>query len=329
MAEVKVGVIGVGALGRHHARLYQECRNARLIGVYDVNAEQGKKIAAEFSTKYFNDIDSLAAEVDALSVATPTDLHYEVVKGLLAQGKHILVEKPITTTVEEANDLVRMAKEQSVSLMVGHVERFNPVMDYLEGKLDDPMFIEAHRLAPYPPPRPGMRPRGTEVGVTLDLMIHDIDVILHLVNSEVDSVDAVGIPILSPTEDIANARIKFKNGCVANLTASRVSPEVMRKIRVFQNNSYLSLDYQEKKGEVYSLSGMMINREDVPIDDHNALLKELEDFVDSVGHCLETGDVRAPRVSGECGARALEIAVEITRQITELQARKAAEKLQV
>ena len=326
MSEVKVGVIGVGVLGRHHARLYKECRNAQLIGVYDISEEQGSKIAEEFSTTYFNDINSLAEQVDALSVATPTDLHYEVVKDLLLQGKHILVEKPITTTVEEANELVKIAKEQNVALMVGHVERFNPVMDYLENKLDDPMFIEAHRLAPYPPPRPGMRPRGTEVGVTLDLMIHDIDVILHLVNSEVESVDAVGIPILSPTEDIANARIKFANGCVANVTASRVSPEVMRKIRVFQNNSYLSLDYQEKKGEIYSLAGMMINREDVPIDDHNALLKELEDFVDSVSHCLATGEVRPPRVSGEHGARALEIAVEITRQIQELQARKAAEK---
>lgn len=324
MAEVKVGVIGVGVLGRHHARLYKECGNARLIGVYDVNAEQGGKIAEEFSTTYFSDLDELADQVDALSVATPTDLHYDVVKNLLQKKKHVLVEKPITTTVEEANELVQIAKDNNLALMVGHVERFNPVMDFMEKKLDHPMFIEAHRLAPYPPARPGMRPRGTEVGVTLDLMIHDIDVILHLVNSDVESVDAVGIPILSPTEDIVNARIKFKNGCVANLTASRVSPEVMRKIRVFQNDSYLSLDYQEKKGEVYSLSGMGINRENVPIDDHNALLKELEDFVDSVSHNIETGEVRAPRVSGECGARALEIAVEVTRQVNELIARKKA-----
>ncbi len=322
MTEVKVGVIGVGALGRHHARLYKECKQAKLIGVYDVNLEQGNKIAEEFTTKYFASIDELANEVDALSVATPTDLHYKVVKDLLLKGKHVLVEKPITTTVEEANELVRIAKEKNVALMVGHVERFNPVMNFLEKKLDNPMFIEAHRLAPYPPPRPGMRPRGTEVGVTLDLMIHDIDVILHLVNSEVESVDAVGIPILSPTEDIVNARIKFKNGCVANLTASRVSPEVMRKIRVFQNNSYLSLDYQEKKGVVYTLSGMAISRENVPIEDHNALLKELEDFVDSVAHCLSTGTVRPPRVSGECGARALEIAVEVTRQVNKLIALK-------
>ncbi|NQZ58653.1 MAG: hypothetical protein HRT88_14450, partial [Lentisphaeraceae bacterium] len=179
--------------------------------------------------------------------------------------------------------------------------------------------------APYPPVRPGLRPRGTEVGVVLDLMIHDIDVIMHLVNSDVETVDATGNPILSHTEDIANARIKFKNGCVANITASRVSPEVMRKIRVFQNNSYLSLDYQEKQGEIYALEGMAINRENVPIDDHNALLKELEDFVASVSHCLDTGDVRAPRVSGEHGARALEIAVEITQQIQVAIARKKAE----
>ena len=283
------------------------------------------KIAEEFSTTYYDDIDKLADSVDALSVATPTDLHFDVVKSLLNKGKHVLVEKPITTTVEEANELVELAKEKNVALMVGHVERFNPVMDYLEEKLDDPMFIEAHRLAPYPPVRPGLRPRGTEVGVVLDLMIHDIDVILHLVNSEVESVDATGIPILSPTEDIANARIKFQNGCVANITASRVSPEVMRKIRVFQNNSYLSLDYQEKKGEIYALEGMAINRENVPIDDHNALLKELEDFVSSVSHCLDTGEVRAPRVSGEHGARALEIAVEITKQIQAVIARKKAE----
>ena len=325
MPEVKVGVIGVGVLGRHHARLYKECSNARLVGVYDVNPEQGNKIAEEFTTTYFSDINELAEQVDALSVATPTDLHYDVVKDLLQKGKHVLVEKPITTTVEEANELVQIAKDNNLALMVGHVERFNPVMDFMEEKLDHPMFIEAHRLAPYPPPRPGMRPRGTEVGVTLDLMIHDIDVILHLVDSEVESVDAVGIPILSPTEDIVNARIKFKNGCVANLTASRVSPEVMRKIRVFQTDTYLSLDYQEKKGEIYSLSGMGINRENVPIDDHNALLKELEDFVDSVNESIDTGIVRPPRVSGECGAKALEIAVEVTRQVNELIARKKAE----
>lgn len=322
MAAVKVGVIGVGALGTHHARLYKECANTDLLGVYDINPEQAATIAERFDTRPFDEIMTLADQVDALSVAVPTDKHFEVVTDLLNAGKHVLVEKPIASSVVQGRQLVNLAAEKQLVLQVGHVERFNPVITYLEKNLQNPRFIEAHRLAGYPPPRPGLPPRGTEVGVVFDLMIHDIDIILHLVKSEVERVDAVGIPVLSPTEDIANARLTFANGCVANVTASRVSQELMRKIRVFQGDAYLSLDYQEHKGEICLLKGLEVVREPVPISEHNALLKELEDFVRCVGIANETGTVPEPAVSGQHGQRALEIADRILEKIAENQQRE-------
>lgn len=312
---VKVGVIGVGALGRHHARLYKQCEQAELVGVYDLNTEQARKIAAEIGTDVYENPAELAERVTALSIAVPTNHHFEVAKAMLEMGKHLLIEKPITEKGEQAKVLLQAAENAGLIIQVGHVERFNPVISYLEEKIDDPRFIESHRLSNYPPPRPGLPPRGTEVGVVLDLMIHDIDMVLSLVRSPVVDVDAIGIPVLSPTEDIANARIKFENGCVANLTASRVSPEPMRKIRVFQDNCYLSLDYQEKSGEIYMKSGPGIQREEVPVNDHNALLKQLENFVDCVQTKLETGAAPAPKVSGEHGLRALELAERIRDEI--------------
>lgn len=313
--KVKVGVIGVGALGRHHTRLYQQCDHADLVGIYDVNPEQAKKIAEELSTKVFPEIEDLAREVDALSIAVPTNYHYQVALDLLNQGKHLLIEKPITVTIEEADALNDLAKSKDLIIQVGHVERFNPVISYLEEKIDDPRFIECHRLANYPPPRPNLPPRGTEVGVVLDLMIHDIDMVLALVRSKVTEIDAIGIPVLSPTEDIANARIKFENGCVANLTASRVSPERMRKIRVFQSNCYLSLDYQETKGELYFKEGMAIRREQVPIEPHNALLKQLEHFLACILEQRKYGVQPRVKVSGEHGRAALELAVAIREKM--------------
>ena len=312
MDDITVGVIGVGALGRHHARLYGECDGCQLVGVHDANTETAERVANELGTQVFTSEAELVAAVDALSVAVPTDLHFEVVTRLLDAGKHVLVEKPIAASVEEGRALVDHANNARLVLQVGHVERFNPVIKHMEERIHSPRFIEAHRLAPYPPPRPGMLPRGTEVGVVLDLMIHDIDIILHLVRSEVERIDAVGIRVLSQTEDIANARIAFKNGCVANITASRVSSELMRKIRVFQSDAYLSLDYQDRKAEIVTRVG---EREPVPIEDHNALQKELEDFVRCVGIAKRDGSVPAPEVSGAHGQQALEIAVEITQQI--------------
>ena len=312
---VKVGVIGVGALGRHHARLYKECPHAELVGVYDVNEEQVLKVAEEVGVPPYRDQIALAEQATGLSIAVPTNRHFEVCKTMLEMGKHLLIEKPITETISQAETLLSLARKGGLIVQVGHVERFNPVISYLEEKIDNPRFIESHRLSPYPPPRLGLPPRGTEVSVVLDLMIHDIDMVLNLTRSEVTHLDAVGIPILSRTEDIANARVQFANGCVANLTASRVTPEPMRKIRLFQRNCYLSLDYMAKSGEIFTREGAAIHRENVPVEDHNALLKELEHFVECIRVLRQTGVAPTPRVSGEHGLKALEVANRIQETI--------------
>ncbi|MDJ0840531.1 MAG: Gfo/Idh/MocA family oxidoreductase [Acidobacteriota bacterium] len=313
--KVKVGVLGVGALGRHHARLYTQCDQADLVGVYDLNEETGRRVAEEVGTTFYDQVEDLADRVEGISIAVPTNLHHKVGLEMLAKKKHLLLEKPITETVDQARALLKEAEDNDLIVQVGHVERFNPVISYLEQKADNPRFIESHRMAPYPPPRPGLPPRGTEVSVVLDLMIHDIDMVLSLVRSPIVDVDAVGIPVLSPTEDIANARLRFENGCVANLTASRVTPEPMRKIRLFQRNCYLSLDYMAKAGEIYTRDERGIHREPVPVDDHNALLKELEDFVSCVAHLRETGEMAAPKVTGLHGMQALEVAEQVIDKI--------------
>ena len=319
---IKVGVLGVGALGYHHARLYNECAGAELVGVYDLNKVRAREVAEKLNTSVFETPEALADEVMGLSIAVPTNYHHRVALDMIAKGKHLLIEKPITETVSQAKEVLAHAKTAGMVVQVGHVERYNPVISYLEEKLDNPRFIESHRLSPYPPPRPGAPPRGTEVSVVLDLMIHDIDMVLNLVQDharlEDIHIDAVGIPVLSPTEDIANARLRFPNGCVANLTSSRITPEPMRKIRLFQGNSYLSLDYMEKKGEIYQKSGNAIHREEVPVEDHNALLKQLEDFVAGLQRFQETGQLPTPKVSGEHGMRALELAELITQRMREI-----------
>ena len=317
MNKVRIGVIGVGVLGYHHARLYNQHSSVELVGLYDIDFTRAEKVANEFKAKPFKTIDQLIGKIDAASVAVPTHLHFEVVSKLLDSGVSVLVEKPITANVNDAKKLLDQAKTNQLVLQVGHVERYNPVITYLESRIHNPKFIEAHRLSFFPPPRPGLAPRGTEVGVVLDLMIHDIDVIINLVKEDITQIDAVGVPILSPLEDIANARITFSSGCVANITASRVSQEAVRKIRLFQENAYLSLDYQSKKGEIVSREGSSINREPLDIDDHNALQMELEDFVNCVEAKLSTGKIPQPKVSAEHGLRALEIANEITQQIRE------------
>ena len=244
-------------------------------------------------------LEEFASLVDAATVSTPTPDHYEIGKFLLNHGKHLLIEKPITETPEQALELVKLAKERAVILQVGRVERFNPVLSALEQRLTKPRFIEAHRLSPYPF-------RSIEIGVVLDLMIHDLEIILHLVRSPVKNIDAVGIPVLSKGEDIANARIRFESGCVANVTASRVSPEKMRKIRVFQEDAYLSLDYQKQSGEMFRLVNGTITREAVEIEKDEPLKRELLSFVE----CSRKGI--QPVVSGSQAAAALELAIEIT-----------------
>lgn len=308
---VKVGVIGVGSLGQHHARIYSRLPQAELIGVYDVNSARAEQVAREHGTQAFASMDELAARIEAASVVVPTDKHREVAGKLLERKIHLLVEKPIAATTAEAEELVALAQRHGVILQVGHVERFNPVLTFLDRWTSRPRFIEAHRLAPYPPPRPGLPPRGTEVSVVLDLMIHDLEVILYLVQSKVKDIRAVGVPVLSPSEDIANVRLLFESGCVANVTASRISKDRMRKIRCFFEDAYVSLDYQNQAGEVYRKGLLGIRREEIAVEKGEPLANELRAFVD----CVLRRD--QPVVSGEHAAEALKLAVAITQRMRE------------
>ncbi|MBN1269917.1 MAG: Gfo/Idh/MocA family oxidoreductase [Kiritimatiellae bacterium] len=310
-ARVKVGVVGVGSLGQHHARIYAQMPEAELVGVYDSDAARAKAIADTHETRAFATLDELAGSIEAASIAVPTDRHREVAGVLLERGIHLLVEKPIAATTAEAEALVSLAQKHNCILQVGHVERFNPVMSFLEGVAKRPRFIEAHRLAPYPPPREGLHPRGTEVSVVLDLMIHDLEVILHLVGKPVREIRAVGVPVLSPSEDIANVRLAFEDGCVANVTASRISPERMRKIRVFLDDAYISLDYQNQAGEMFRKTAGGITREQVPIEKGEPLANELRAFVQCVARRGE------PVVSGQHAADALKLAVRIIQSLKE------------
>ena len=333
-AKLKISVIGTGSLGKEHARIYAELAAIGAVdfaGVFDASTENARRIAERHGVKVFSSLQEAILASDALSVVTPTATHYEVSKQLLDAGKHVLVEKPMTDQAQTAADLVRLAQLNNCVLQVGHVERFNPVFKYLESVATEPRFIETHRLSPYPA-------RSTDIGVVLDLMIHDLDVVLAFVRSSVTSVDAVGIPVLSKSEDIANARLRFANGCVANLTVSRISPERMRKIRVFSGGaltSYISLDYRAQEGFIYRVAregeeessilkkllrakdstivsefaGRRIVREPVPITKEEPLKLELEHFID----CVRAR--QAPAVSGESAKKALDLAFEITRQI--------------
>ena len=302
MSKLRVGVVGVGHIGKNHARLYAELSGAQFTAIYDTDAARAREHANEFGVVAAASLEEFAEKVDAASIATPTSTHFEMGRELLKRGKHLLIEKPITENTAHASELAALAAERRLVLQVGHVERFNPVLSALEMRLTNPRFIEAHRLSPYPN-------RSTEIGVVLDLMIHDLEIILHLVRSPVQTIDAVGVPVLSRGEDIANARLRFENGCVANITSSRISPEQMRKIRVFQENAYLSLDYQNQSGEVYRRTADGLTREEVAIEREEPLKRELVSFLE----CAATG--RTPKVSGFQATAALELAVEITKRI--------------
>ena len=302
MKTLRVGVVGVGHIGSNHARLYAELGAAKFTAAYDVDLARGRHIAGKYGALPAKSLKEFAEMVDAASVATPTNTHYEIAKELLAGGKHLLVEKPIAENTPHASELAKIAAEKGLILQVGHVERFNPVLAALEARLTHPRFIEAHRLSPYPD-------RSTDIGVVLDLMIHDLEIILHLVRSPIQNIDAVGVPVLSRSEDIANARLRFEDGCVANITSSRISPERMRKIRVFQEDAYLSLDYQNQSGEIYRRVDGKIARSEVEIEHGEPLKRQLAAFIE----CAGTG--RQPKVSGFQAAAALELAVEITKRI--------------
>ncbi|MFC5044715.1 Gfo/Idh/MocA family protein [Aquimarina hainanensis] len=314
---LKAGVLGAGHLGKIHLRLLEQSTNYNLVGFYDPNKEQVAAIAEEFGFTPFDSAEALIDAVDVIDIVTPTFAHFEVAKKAIKAGKHVFIEKPITNTVQEAEALIELANTYNVKGQVGHVERFNPAYTSVAKKIDNPMFIEAHRLAEF-------NPRGTDVPVVLDLMIHDIDAILSVVNSEVKNISASGVSVISETPDIANARIEFENGCVANLTASRISLKNMRKARFFQKDAYISVDFFEKKCEVVKMKDapeqpddfamILQNAEGVKkqiyfdnpsVPSNNAILDELDTFAEAIKNDS------TPIVSLEQGKKALEVALQI------------------
>ena len=307
---LKVGVIGVGHLGQHHARLYADLPDATLVAVADLDTSRGQSIADQYQATYCSDLARLLPMVDAVSVAVPTSEHYEVVKACLHTGLHVLVEKPITSTTLDGHDLVRLAKDKNVVLQVGHVERFNPIVDVIRPHITAPGFIECHRLSPF-------QPRGTDVDVVLDLMIHDLDMVLSFELGAVQRVEAVGMAVLTDTIDIANARIEFSQGCVASLTASRVSTGRLRKLRVFQSDRYLTVDYQSREATLHQRMpnndlGSDIQTKHLQGKEDEPLRRELAAFVNAI----RTGT--ASPTPGEQGVASLELAYHVLEEIRSL-----------
>src|SRR5579863_4393985 len=318
MRKVTAAVIGVGYLGRFHAQKYAQAQQCELVGVVDARQEAREAVAAEVGTRALADYRELLGAVEAVSVVTPTPAHFSIARDFLESGAHVLVEKPITETPDEARELIAIAGRCGRILQVGHLERFNSAILAAEPYLRAPRFVECHRLAPY-------RERGTDVNVVLDLMIHDIDIVQTIVNSPIASIDAIGTPVFSEEIDIANARIRFENGCVANATASRVSMKTERKMRIFEDDAYLSLDLQQKivtlirKRSAPPLPGELpVHIEEQSLEPGDALRAEIESFLD----CIRTGG--RPVVPGEAGLTALETAMRITDQVNAaLAARRA------
>jgi predicted dehydrogenase len=318
--KIRCGVAGVGSLGQHHARIYAEMPSAELAGVFDSDTSRAAEIALRHNCRHFHSLAELAGACDAVSVAVPTDRHAAVALPLLAGGCHLLIEKPICASLAEAEQVLAAAKAGNCLVQVGHVEHFNPVMAFLEKEVSHPGFITTERLAPY-------QIRGTEVGVVLDLMIHDIGIVLALVRSPIARIDSVGVQVLSKTEDIANARIQFEGGCVANLNASRMSLKKAREIRIFQDDGYLSLDFMSQTGHLVKKSDIVafglkmkiglvkpgdyssVPVRQIPIEKGEPLALELAHFVESVSK------VKQPKVSAALGKSALEVAIAITEQI--------------
>jgi len=309
MKIIRAGVVGPGSIGINHARIYSELHDCELVAIYDANRANAEKVASKYGGKPCTSLEEFAALVDVASVATPTESHHEVGTFLLKKGKHLLIEKPIATNTAQALDLAATAATNNCVLQVGHIERFNPGLEALEKQLANPRFLEVTRLSPYPN-------RSMDIGVVLDVMIHDLEILLHLVRSPVISVDAVGIAVLSKGEDIANVRIRFENGCVANLTASRISRDKVRKIRIFQEDAYLSLNYQNQSGYILRLKEGGIKRERVKVVKGEPLQRELAAFVTCAREGIQ------PRVTGGEAAAALDLAIRITKQIEEADPRK-------
>ncbi len=314
---LKAGVLGAGHLGKIHLRLLQESEKYELVGFYDPNKENAEKVSLEFGYHLFDSLESLIDAVDVVDIVTPTLSHFDCAKQAIEKGKHIFIEKPITNTIQEAEAIKTLASQNHVRGQVGHVERFNPAFIAVKDIIDTPMFIETHRLAEF-------NPRGTDVPVVLDLMIHDIDIILSVVKSKVKNISASGVSVISETPDIANARIEFENGCVANLTSSRISMKNMRKTRFFQKDAYISVDFLEKKSEVVKMKdapeipddfAMILQNaegikkqiyfENPKIHQNNAILDELDSFADAIHNNI------TPVVSLTQGTEALRVAHQI------------------
>ncbi|MCL1664363.1 Gfo/Idh/MocA family oxidoreductase [Elizabethkingia ursingii] len=318
---LKAGLVGAGHLGKIHLRLLNQSEKYELVGFYDSDAENGKKLEQEFGYKYYNDLDQLLSEIQVLDIVTPTLFHYEYAKKAIEKGIHFFIEKPVTQTLEQAEELIRLCEEKNIKVQVGHVERYNPAYIATKSYLSNPQFIEIHRLAEF-------NPRGTDVSVVLDLMIHDLDILLSIVKSPVKHLHASGVSVVSKTPDITNARIEFENGCVANLTTSRISMKAMRKSRFFQKDAYISIDFLEKKAEVIRMQtapetpsdfDMIIENaegdknqivfEYPNIQPNNAILDELESFAQAI-------EENTPiEVSLNDGTEALKVALKIMELI--------------
>jgi predicted dehydrogenase len=302
MQKLKVGVIGVGHLGSLHAKIYKQNPECELVGICDIDKNRLDEVSLGLGVPGFTDYRQLIGKAQAVSVSSPTKLHHDIAAGLLKQGIHVLVEKPFTLNLKEADNLIRIACRNRLILQVGHIERFNSAFSATKKIINRPRFIECHRLSPF-------SGRSLDVGAVLDIMIHDIDIVLGLVPGGIKRIDAVGINVLTDSEDIANARITFKDNCVANLTASRVSDEAMRKIRIFQKDAYICLDYKDAAACVYRRDGTKIAKEDIPIEKEQPLQKELRSFV---GCVLNNSQ---PVVSGQVARQALAVALEIQNKI--------------
>ncbi|MEQ8820936.1 MAG: Gfo/Idh/MocA family oxidoreductase [Sumerlaeia bacterium] len=323
--KIPIGVVGVGHLGQHHARVLAESPNAELLFVCDSDADRAETIAKKHGAKAITNYREMIGHVEAVSIVTPTVYHYDIGTEFLNAGIHCLIEKPICNTVMEAAKLSVLATEKNVVLQVGHIEHFNVAVQKFKQYLKEPLFIECHRLGPF-------NPRVQDIGVVMDLMIHDIDIILRIVNSEIEDIEAVGANILTDREDIANARIKFKSGCIANVTCSRVTPKPMRKLRVYQENAYISLDYQKQAMEIHRRlqkdgpakpgeSRYFIETERIKVRRKEPLKLELEDFVS----CIQKG--RAPQTTGVQAMEALDVVIKITELIREKSVPLIEEKL--
>ncbi|ADZ12882.1 Gfo/Idh/MocA family oxidoreductase [Riemerella anatipestifer] len=319
---INAGLVGAGHLGKIHLRLLQQSEKYNLVGFHDADAENGKRLEAEFGYKYYPNFEDLLNDIEMLDIVTPTLFHYDYAQKAIEHGKHFFIEKPVTQTLEQAEDIIRRCTEKGIKAQVGHVERYNPAFIATKPYIQNPMFIEIHRLAEF-------NPRGTDVSVVLDLMIHDLDILLSLVKSKVKNIHASGVCIVSKTPDITNARIEFENGCVANLTTSRISMKAMRKSRFFQKDAYISVDFLEKKAEVIRMKDAPENPSDFDmiienaegeksqiifeypnIQPNNAILDELESFAEAITNNKEV------EVSLQDGTEALRVALEIMRLIS-------------